>query len=53
MTAGWRPVLVRRYRHNLKSYQLEFSAGTMRGTGDPEMAARRELEEEPASLRRH
>ena len=46
MTAGWRPVLVRRYRHNLKSYQLEFPAGTMNETEEPEAAARRELEEE-------
>lgn len=39
-------VLVRQYRHNLKSYQLEFPAGTMHQTEDPQDAARRELEEE-------
>jgi ADP-ribose pyrophosphatase len=46
VTAGRRLVLVRQYRHNLKSYQLEFPAGTMHETEDPEVAARRELEEE-------
>jgi ADP-ribose pyrophosphatase len=46
VTAGRRLVLVRQYRHNLKSYQLEFPAGTMHETEDPEIAARRELEEE-------
>jgi ADP-ribose pyrophosphatase len=39
-------VLVRQYRHNLKSYQLEFPAGTMNEAEEPEAAARRELEEE-------
>jgi ADP-ribose pyrophosphatase len=39
-------VLVRQYRHNLKSYQLEFPAGTMHQAEDPEHAASRELEEE-------
>lgn len=39
-------VLVRQYRHNLKSYQLEFPAGTMHQTEDPRDAALRELEEE-------
>jgi len=39
-------VLVRQYRHNLKSYQLEFPAGTMNESEAPETAARRELEEE-------
>jgi 8-oxo-dGTP pyrophosphatase MutT (NUDIX family) len=46
VTADRRLVLVRQYRHNLKSYQLEFPAGTMNETEDPEAAARRELEEE-------
>jgi ADP-ribose pyrophosphatase len=46
VTADRRLVLVRQYRHNLKSYQLEFPAGTMHETEDPEVAARRELEEE-------
>lgn len=46
MTADRQLVLVRQYRHNLKSYQLEFPAGTMHETEDPEVAARRELEEE-------
>jgi ADP-ribose diphosphatase len=39
-------VLVRQYRHNLKSYQLEFPAGTMHRTEDPRDAALRELAEE-------
>jgi ADP-ribose pyrophosphatase len=39
-------VLVRQYRHNLKSYQLEFPAGTMHHTEDPQDAALRELAEE-------
>ena len=46
VTADRKLVLVRQYRHNLKSYQLEFPAGTMHETEDPEVAARRELEEE-------
>jgi 8-oxo-dGTP pyrophosphatase MutT (NUDIX family) len=46
VTADRRLVLVRQYRHNLKSYQLEFPAGTMHETEDPEVAACRELEEE-------
>jgi ADP-ribose pyrophosphatase len=46
VTADRRLVLVRQYRHNLKSYQLEFPAGTMNETEDPDAAARRELEEE-------
>jgi ADP-ribose pyrophosphatase len=46
VTADRRLVLVRQYRHNLKSYQLEFPAGTIHDTEDPEVAARRELEEE-------
>ena len=46
VTAGQQLVLVRQYRHNLKSYQLEFPAGTMNETEEPEVAARRELEEE-------
>jgi ADP-ribose pyrophosphatase len=46
VTAGGQLVLVRQYRHNLKSYQLEFPAGTMNETEEPAAAARRELEEE-------
>jgi len=46
VTADRHLVLVRQFRHNLKSYQLEFPAGTMHETEDPEVAARRELEEE-------
>jgi ADP-ribose pyrophosphatase len=46
VTTDRKLVLVRQYRHNLKSYQLEFPAGTMHETEDPEVAARRELEEE-------
>lgn len=46
VTASRHLVLVRQYRHNLKSYQLEFPAGTMHETEEPEAAARRELEEE-------
>ena len=38
--------MVRQYRHNLRSYQLEFPAGTVHETEEPETAARRELEEE-------
>lgn len=46
VTAGRQLVLVRQYRHNLRSYQLEFPAGTMNEAEEPEAAARRELEEE-------
>jgi ADP-ribose pyrophosphatase len=46
VTAEGQLVLVRQYRHNLKSYQLEFPAGTMNETEEPAAAARRELEEE-------
>jgi len=46
VTADRQLVLVRQYRHNLRSYQLEFPAGTMNETEEPEAAARRELEEE-------
>jgi ADP-ribose pyrophosphatase len=46
VTADRQLVLVRQYRHNLKSHQLEFPAGTMNETEEPEAAARRELEEE-------
>ena len=46
VTADAQLVLVRQYRHNLKSYQLEFPAGTMHQTEDSQDAARRELEEE-------
>jgi ADP-ribose pyrophosphatase len=46
VTADRELVLVRQYRHNLKSHQLEFPAGTMNETEEPQSAARRELEEE-------
>jgi ADP-ribose pyrophosphatase len=46
VTEDARLVLVRQYRYNLKSYQLEFPAGTMHHAEDPQDAARRELEEE-------
>jgi len=46
VTAGGQLVLVRQYRYNLKSYQLEFPAGTMNETEEPAAAACRELEEE-------
>jgi ADP-ribose pyrophosphatase len=46
VTADGLLVLIRQYRHNLKSHQLEFPAGTMNETEQPEAAARRELEEE-------
>jgi ADP-ribose pyrophosphatase len=46
VTVGRQLVLVRQYRHNLKSYQLEFPAGTMNEAEEPKAAACRELEEE-------
>lgn len=46
VTADHQLVLVRQYRHNLRSHQLEFPAGTMNETEEPRAAARRELEEE-------
>lgn len=46
ITVDGQLVFVRQYRHNLKSYQVEFPAGTMNETEEPEAAARRELEEE-------
>jgi ADP-ribose pyrophosphatase len=46
VTADRQLVLVRQYRHNLKSHQLEFPAGTMNETEEPQTAARRELGEE-------
>jgi ADP-ribose pyrophosphatase len=46
VTAARELVLVCQYRHNLKSHQLEFPAGTMNETEEPEAAARRELAEE-------
>ena len=46
LTADGQLVFVRQYRHNLKSYQLEFPAGTVAGTEEPSDAARRELQEE-------
>jgi ADP-ribose pyrophosphatase len=58
VTADRQLVLVRQYRHNLKSHQLELPAGTMNETEEPQTAARRELEEEtgfalPADARMH
>ena len=46
VTADRHLVLVRQYRHNLKSHQLELPAGTVNETEKPQTAARRELEEE-------
>jgi ADP-ribose pyrophosphatase len=46
VTADGRLVLVRQYRHNLKSYALECPAGTIDDGEAPELAAQRELEEE-------
>ena len=46
LTADGRLVFVRQYRHNLKSHQLEFPAGTISEGEEPEAAALRELEEE-------
>jgi ADP-ribose pyrophosphatase len=46
LTADGHLVFVRQYRHNLKSYQLEFPAGTINEAEAAEAAARRELEEE-------
>lgn len=46
VTAGRQLVLVRQYRHNLRSHQVEFPAGTMNETEAPEAAAGREMEEE-------
>jgi ADP-ribose pyrophosphatase len=46
ITADGNLVLVRQYRHNLKAHVLEFPAGTIGESEDPEDAALRELEEE-------
>jgi ADP-ribose pyrophosphatase len=46
LTADGQLVFVRQYRHNLKSYQLEFPAGTVGTAEAPPDAARRELQEE-------
>ena len=46
LTAEGNLVLVRQYRHNLKSHVLEFPAGTISDGEEPEAAAIRELEEE-------
>jgi ADP-ribose pyrophosphatase len=46
LTADGQLVLVRQYRHNLKSYQLEFPAGTIDPAEEPADAAHRELSEE-------
>jgi ADP-ribose pyrophosphatase len=46
LTADGQLVFVRQYPHNLRSYQLEFPAGTVNEAEAPEAAARRELEEE-------
>lgn len=46
VTAEGSLVLVRQYRHNLRSYSLELPAGMINEGEPPEQAARRELEEE-------
>lgn len=46
VTASGTVVLVRQYRHNLKSHTLELPAGTLSKGEDPEQAAIREMEEE-------
>jgi ADP-ribose pyrophosphatase len=46
LSADGNLVLVRQYRHNLKSHVLEFPAGTISGGEEPGAAALRELEEE-------
>ncbi|HEY2442827.1 MAG TPA: NUDIX hydrolase [Streptosporangiaceae bacterium] len=46
VTASGTVVLVRQYRHNLKSHTLELPAGTLNKGEDPEQAAIREMEEE-------
>jgi 8-oxo-dGTP pyrophosphatase MutT (NUDIX family) len=46
LTAEGNLVFVRQYRHNLRSHQLEFPAGTVSENEQPEAAALRELKEE-------
>jgi len=46
VTADGDLVMVRQYRHNLKSYALEFAAGNVSAGEDPAAAALRELGEE-------
>ena len=46
VTAEGNLILVRQYRHNLRSYGLELPAGMISEGESPEEAARRELEEE-------
>ena len=46
VTADGTLILVRQYRHNLRSYALEFPAGMVSEGESPEVAARRELAEE-------
>jgi ADP-ribose pyrophosphatase len=46
LTTDGRLVFVRQYRHNLKSYQIEFPAGTVSAAEAPSDAAHRELQEE-------
>lgn len=46
LTPDGQLVFVRQYRHNLKSYQLEFPAGTVSPAEAPADAAHRELDEE-------
>src|SRR5690242_17481979 len=43
ITAEGSLIFVRQYRHNLKSYVLEFPAGIINEAEAPEQAARREL----------
>jgi ADP-ribose pyrophosphatase len=49
VTADGRVILVRQYRHNLRGYGLEAPAGNISYGEEPEIAARRELEEETQS----
>jgi ADP-ribose pyrophosphatase len=46
VTAEGGVVMVRQYRHNLRTYALEFPAGMVNKGEEPGQAARRELEEE-------
>ncbi len=46
VTTDGQLVFVRQYRHNLKSYQMEFPAGTIGEAEEPASAAGRELLEE-------
>ncbi|MCC6024556.1 MAG: NUDIX hydrolase, partial [Thaumarchaeota archaeon] len=46
VTPDGKIVLVRQYRHPVGDYILEIPAGTLKPGEDPEICARRELEEE-------